>query len=327
MNLTELVLSKVRSFGTTAEAADFFSVVESEVVGWTTGSPIPVSALEKVWRGAIPTPPVSDKKVTILLPWYKTSSPITTFALLGLLDKARMAVMLNFDDAFVAHARNKLSDNFLSTKSQIALMVDDDMVIPWGNAAWHNQFSGFNLPDQFAGLNTVDRLLSHRKTLVGALYWGRRPGGRPVYAEGRNDKEFLRRGPHDECRPTRWVGTGCMLIHRSVFEDIEKKFPHLARNSEGKGGNWFTSSEHDLKEGAFKVLDVLDDESASVAARVAKSREMLRDLQAKTQAHSKLGTGEDVQFCIRAAQAGHQPHVDLGLVCGHIGSKVYGPPK
>ena len=37
--------------------------------------------------------------------------------------------------------------------------------------------------------------------------------------------------------------------------------------------------------------------------------------------------GEDVTFCIRAAAAGHQPHVDLGLICGHQGSKIYGQPS
>jgi len=40
--------------------------------------------------------------------------------------------------------------------------------------------------------------------------------------------------------------------------------------------------------------------------------------------NSKLGTGEDVIFCHRARQAGHQPYVDLDCVAGHCGSHVYG---
>jgi hypothetical protein len=35
------------------------------------------------------------------------------------------------------------------------------------------------------------------------------------------------------------------------------------------------------------------------------------------------GTGEDVAFCKRAKEAGHQPHVDLGCLVGHIGEKIY----
>jgi hypothetical protein len=43
----------------------------------------------------------------------------------------------------------------------------------------------------------------------------------------------------------------------------------------------------------------------------------------KSTRNSQLGMGEDVQFCIRAAQAGHQPHVDLGVMCGHLGSMSF----
>jgi hypothetical protein len=33
--------------------------------------------------------------------------------------------------------------------------------------------------------------------------------------------------------------------------------------------------------------------------------------------------GEDVSFCIRAKEAGHQPHIDLGLPVFHVGFKTY----
>lgn len=35
------------------------------------------------------------------------------------------------------------------------------------------------------------------------------------------------------------------------------------------------------------------------------------------------GKGEDVSFCLRAKACGHQPHVDMGCVVGHEGSKVF----
>ena len=34
--------------------------------------------------------------------------------------------------------------------------------------------------------------------------------------------------------------------------------------------------------------------------------------------------GEDVSFCVRAKEAGHQPHVDLGIPVYHVGYKIYG---
>lgn len=267
----------------------------------------------------------ANNRVCVLLPWYKSTSPVTAFALLSMLDKSRMSVMLQFNDAFIAHSRNKLAENFLRTKADWGLMIDDDTVPPCGNAKWFNTFTKLKLPEKFAGVHLVDRLLSHGKSLVGGHYWSRAEESIPVYSEGRADIEWLRKGPHDVCKPVKWVGSGAMLIHRSVFEDIEKKFPHLARNAEGKKGQWFTSSEHELRKDVSTVSTILADGSLSQEARILKAQEILRGAEARTAAHSGLGSGEDVAFCIRAAQAGHQPHVDLGCICGHIGTHVYGP--
>lgn len=266
-----------------------------------------------------------SRKVCLALPFYKTTDPRTAFSLMALVDRKRTAVMLDFGDAFIAHSRNKLADNFLKSPMEWLLMVDDDMILPFGNAQIFRSFTGFNFPDRFSGLNTIDRLLSHGKSLVGGLYFGRWPHGKPVYAEGsesKQEEEFVRRGPHDICKPTRWVGTGCLLIHRTVFTAIEAKFPHLARKSDGKGGNWFTSSEHDLNEGVTAALKLIDS-----GASMAEVEQVLRGAQLRSRRFSGLGVGEDVVFCHRAAQAGHQPHVDLGLICGHVGSKCYGPDK
>jgi hypothetical protein len=199
------------------------------------------------------------------------------------------------------------------------------MVVPWGNAAWFRAFTSFNFDDRFAGLNTVDRLLSHNKTLVGALYFGRWAGGKPVYAEGADiadEAKLARRAPFDVCKPTRWVGTGCMLIHRSVYIDIEKKFPHLARHPDtGDDGNWFTPG-HEFHNPFREALEVLNDSGAE-QSRILKAMQILEAAERRS-AQQGVGMGEDVSFCLRATEAGHTPHIDMGLVCGHIGSAVYG---
>jgi hypothetical protein len=38
-----------------------------------------------------------------------------------------------------------------------------------------------------------------------------------------------------------------------------------------------------------------------------------------------LMQGEDQTFGIRAGKVGHQSYVDMGLICGHLGTCVYGP--
>lgn len=270
----------------------------------------------------------AGRKLALLLPWYKSTNPLTAFSIFSVLDRTKMSVLLNFGDAFVAHTRNKLACAFLKTGLEWSLSIDDDMIIPCGNSRWFNSHTGFNLPDKFAGLNTVTRLLSHRKTLVGALYFGRWKNGRAIYGEGfsRGKEEAYARGaPYDICKPTRWVGSGCTLIHRSVFLDIEKEFPHLARDSAGEHGHWFTSSEHDLKDSVRAAAELLADPNMPQDVRIDEAKKLLADAENLSARNSSLGMGEDVTFCVRAAQAGHQPHVDMGLICGHIGHHVFGP--
>lgn len=331
--LTDLVAQKIRELGED-NAADFFGVKVALIRQWERGNRAPsLDAIEKVFKA--PDPPVSGKtveaewegkKVILLLPWYKFTNPVTAFSVMGLIDRAKVSVIMSYGDAFIAHTRNKLATQFLSTGIEWCLWVDDDMIIPWGNAVWFNSYTGLNLPKVYAGLHAINRLMHHQKSIVGATYYGRRWGGRPVYCEGASSKEeadYARRGPHNVIKPTRWVGTGCMLVNRQVYLDIEDKFPELKRVDQ-RPGHWFTSSEHDLVHAATDCLDVLNDSRIDEKARVAKAREMLHDGRHRSLAHSRLGMGEDVQFCIRAANAGHQPFVDLGLVCGHVGNYCFG---
>jgi len=271
---------------------------------------------------------IYHKKLMVVLPWWKQVSPITSFCVAQLIDRRRTSSMLNFGDAFVAHSRNSCADVFLQSPCDWFLTIDDDMVVPFGNATWFKAHTGFyDFPEAALGLNAIDRLMSHKKSLVGALYFGRHPHGPPVYNEGAispAESAFARKAPHDLIKPTRWVGTGCLLIHRSVFEDIEKKFPRIARGLDGKGGNWFTSTEASLLAQIDAVQSKLQtgpmDGNKAYAAMAG-----IEDALARAKAENSLGFGEDVSFCMRAAAAGHQPHVDMGLVCGHLGSFCFGP--
>lgn len=270
---------------------------------------------------------VLQKKVLLIMPWQKNTNPMTAFCMMQLADKRRTSSMLNFGDAFVAHTRNTCADLFLESGMEWALWVDDDMVVPFGSSKWFRAHTGWeNYPDPFASFNAIDRLLSHGKTLVGALYFGRHFGGPGVFNEGALNHPGLalaKKAPFDEIRPTRWVGTGCMLTHRSVFEDIERKFPLLARGPNKRGGQWFTSSEHTALDWIERTRKFLTDGPMD-GLKAAKAHEMLERASAEARGNSSLGMGEDVTLCIRAKEAGHQPYVDFGLVCGHIGHCVFG---
>lgn len=265
-------------------------------------------------------------RVMIVLPWQKATNPLTAFCVAQLLDKRRCSMLMNYGDAFVAHSRNQCADVFLQSDMEWMLTLDDDLLIPFGNAEWYNSHTGWNLPAEYAGLNTLDRLLSHGKTLVGGLYWGRHRFGAAMYSEGSNnpaEAEWARRGPHNVCKPTRWVATGSMLVHRSVYLDIEKKFPRLSRGGNAKGGQWFSSSEHSAMACIDKTRELLSRGPLS-GETALKALSILEDGAAEARRNSTLGIGEDVQFCTRAKEAGHQAHVDCGLWLGHIGQCIYG---
>jgi len=272
-----------------------------------------------------------EKKVMISCPWYREVAPQTAFSFAQLRDRRRTSTVLNFGDAFIAHCRNHIADIFLKSDCEYLLTVDSDMLIPFGNSVWYRAHTGWNIPEPFASFNTLDRLMSHGKTLVGALYFGRQsPDSKPVFNEALANetvaKEIRENCPRDEIRQTAWVGTGAMLISRKVFEDIEKKFPLLARkpalNGEKSGGNWFTSSEHELMEDVRLTHEMLSG-GAMTGEKCLKAYAMLDAALTKARNVSGLGVGEDVIFCRRAAQSGHPAFVDLGLRVGHIGSRVF----
>jgi hypothetical protein len=276
--------------------------------------------------GVTPVPiPASDsfrpltKKVLLILPSYKTVCPMTSVCVAQLSDRRRVALMQNFDDAFVAHTRNNCAKEFLRTEYEYALWMDDDMIVPCGHPKWFKSYCGWpNFPDRFAGFNAIDRLLSHQKTVVGGLYFGRRPGGPPVYAEGmsiKSEADYARTGPFDLIKPTNWIGFGCTMTHRSAFEDIVKKFPAL-------DGHWFTSSEHSIMDDVSKTMSMLS-EGPMTGEKAFQAYGMLEGAVARASKISCLGVGEDVIFCRRAREAGHQIYVDFGLMCGHVGHKVY----
>ena len=270
-------------------------------------------AVDDLFSGNDSFSPVGPgRDIMLLLPQYKHTNPATLFSLLGLWDRATMRATMHFGDAYIAHTRNKLAQSFLASDCQWSLWIDDDMVLPIGDAGWFNGVTNLNLPKEFAGRHTVKRLLESKRKLVGALYFGRQPKGKPMFAEGANDPALANR--IRETRPTtvqatNWVGTGCLLVHRDVFLDIQKKLPHLAPKRADLPWEFFSPAPDDV---LLKLKDA------------AEKPELLKSL-AEDVAKFKPGTGEDVTFCRRARLAGHQPYVDLGLVAGHVGGAVYGP--
>lgn len=228
----------------------------------------------------------SGRELFVGFPCYKTTNPVTAWCLLAIaLDLGRDKVRFDMElgDAMIYHARNRLAEKFLATDASWILMIDDDTIPPIGRPEFFMTMCRLppSYPRESAARHVVHRLMGHKKTIVGGAYFGRQPGG-PLMASVAADPGIRRSAMLHEDRlvESDWVGTGCLLVHRTVFEAIKVKFPDLASRRVGQPFNFF---------------------------------QPLQD-----------GAGEDIAFCMRAKAAGHQPHLDLGLQCAHVGYACYG---
>jgi len=344
--LRNIVKLKVVELGD-EKAAEFFGVSKLLVQQWRNGSKTPsLQAVERAFeesktQGVTERANWEGKKVVILLPAYKTFHPVTTFALLGLLERDKMGALMRHNDAFIAHSRNTLADQFIQSGVEWSFWLDDDMLPSWGNAAWFNHFSGFNFPEKYAGKHVINALLSHNKSIVGATYFGRNPKGRAMYHEALlsspesiAENARVHQGPLDELKPVKWCATGCLLVHRKVYLDIRDKFPNLAPAHVSEPWHYFTSQN----DAAVKKVTSLSEQVALARQHVTDGKmslpdveKLLEDIRVQLEEtkmeninFSRAQAGEDMVFGLRAGLAGHQSYVDLSVHVGHIGNVVYG---
>lgn len=182
-----------------------------------------------------PKPEWEGRRLFVAFPCYKTTNPATAWVLVATAmdyGKEKIRMDMELGDAMIYHARNKLTTRFLETECEWMLFLDDDIIPPIGRPEWFKYIGHLpdGYPDDIAGQNYIDRLLSHGKTIVGATYFGRQASGRPMFHAGitNYDHCMSAREMRGDLIETEWAATGCLLIHRSVFEDIKKKMPDLA---------------------------------------------------------------------------------------------------
>lgn len=341
--LQALVTSRCKELGV-EKAAEYFSVAPGLVRQWLSGSKIPsLASVEKVFvlPEALPENAAwAGKEVFIAAPFYKSTNPATMFSLLAVWERGKYGFRHRSGDAFIVHARNQLAHDFLSSGLPICQWLDDDMILPCGQAGWYNSATGFNFPEKYAGIHFVNQLRSRGKTFIGGLYFGRKLGGRACYheamletQEGTNENARAKEAPFDEVKATEWVGTGALQHTREVLLDIQKIHPHLAPQHASETWHYFSNHadavmrqfrEMTEKTQAVGVL-VKGGEAEKAGHLLVELYEQMKQAESTIVTQNRLQQGEDQLFGRRAAAAGHQPHVDFSVVCGHLGSNVWGP--
>lgn len=278
------------------EAAEKFNVSVGTIQNWANAKAGPsAEAIQivlndyydqkhelTIWEG---------RKVFLLLPVYRQYEPAMIFSLLRNYAQygAEKIGMFYQEKTLISDARNILVDKFLKTNGEWAIFIDSDMILPMGDAAMFAKF-GAQLPAASQSMLFMDRIMKTDKPIIGALYFSRGPLGKAQYCEAFESVQENQRA-HAMINPgvkqTKWVATGAMRIHRSVFEKMReaapKEFPEIV--PAGKDFPW----------GYFNQIT--------------------------------SGIGEDVSFCLRAGRIGINSYVDTGLVCMHVGTQIYGPRK
>lgn len=224
----------------------------------------------------------AGRDIFIGFPCYKTTNPVTAFTLLAMaLDFGRDKIRfdMSIGDAMVYHSRNTLAQKFLDTDAKYMLMIDDDIIPCIGRPQWMRATvqAARTIADIPLQRHVLHRLIGSGQKLIGGAYFGRQEGAGLMCSAP--DLAPRVRVYEDSIVPVEWVATGCMLVHRTVLEDIMAKFPELKPEKPGQPFDFF----HPIKS----------------------------------------TMGEDVSFCHRAKQAGHQCHIDLGLPVFHVGYKTY----
>ena len=182
------------------------------------------------------------RDIMVGFPCYKTTNPVTAFTLLAMaLDFGREKIRfdMSIGDAMVYHSRNSIAAKFLETDAKWLLMMDDDIIPSIGRPGWMRTWvpSARNIQDLPLQRHVIHRLVGSGKTLIGGAYFGRQEGGALMCSELSLTEKA--RAYADEVVPVDWVATGCMLVHRTVFEDIQKKYPELKGKTPTGAFNFF----------------------------------------------------------------------------------------
>jgi len=163
-------------------------------------------------------------------------------------------------DSLVSRARNKVTGYFLSSDCEYLMFIDSDITFA---------------PEQ------INMLRAQEKGVIGGIYLKKTLPYQPV------SNSFIEQ--EGNLQVMREIGTGFMMIHRSVFEKIREKFPE--RNFKRE------NDEPELKSGYYDYFGV----------GVVNGRYL----------------SEDYYFCHLAREAGFKIYYDPSIIVTHHGQTQY----
>lgn len=198
------------------------------------------------------------------------------------------------------HNRNDIVDKFLKSDAEWLFWIDADTIVP--SAA-------------------IQRLMGIGKTLASGLYYGKNPPHNPIayvkFKDAYKSIEGTQSWEVGEILPIDASGMGCMLTHRSVYEDIQKHYKVLQR----VGGGLMPVHHNDI-EGNLQERHEHD-------GKVYRGQLRTRMVEPTIEGMKfpffglEFGRTEDIWFFELALRVGHKVWLDTGLECGHLRPKAF----
>lgn len=295
LRLTTLPQRYIDKYGKD-KVADIIGEKSNVLSMWLSRGSFPLSAVERLLE--FDPEPINeikplyentklDSKLAILMPHNTGIGGKTVESVTRLYNPNEMK-FIRYSFNTITIARNTLAQRFLNSGCEWAFWMDSDMVIPAGDAQWFKQATGLDqIPDMFAGVNGLMRLLWQKKKLIGVTYFAKEPNGAAQFSGGHDLLSFgrIRNSPVDQVKAVDWIGFGGVLMHRDVLLDIIKQ-----------------------QGDELRVKD------QGVIKRFGYEYNFFERLPECT---------EDSSFCWRAKKAGHQTYVDFSVRAAHIGETCY----
>lgn len=304
MDITKLVIGFVEKHGL-ARTCSLTNRNAEAVTSWGNGKSPTLETLQNLIDADHdhffpPAPPASKepeilapyqfpagKKVHILMPSVRPIHIGVLKSITALYERDKMQFSTVSDNSYV-RARNRCAQMFLEGGAEYSFWIDDDTVLPHGDVPYYRALcDNPSFPANFININPIAKLMQTGRSLVGACYFGRSPGGVAQFQEAYQSSitnDAAHAGPRNVVNPTGWVGFGCTLVHRSVFNDIIAKRDDIAVRDRS------FVSRFGYEYGFFNYIDDLS---------------------------------EDVSFCVRAKTSGHQPYIDMSVMPLHMGTIGY----
>lgn len=249
---------------------------------------------------------IQKAKISLGIPFYGSFSGEWTTQMLQFVSvmaqKQELREVITYGSMTADHNRNGIVHEFLKSDAEWLFWIDSDTMVPVG---------------------AVERMLAHGRTLVSGLYYGKNPPHPPI-------AYYVHNGAYTPIsNKVKWEkgeileidapGMGCMLTHRSVFEDIEKNYEVY----QIPGGGILPVHKNDI------LGDIKEDAHHEHDGKVYKGQLRLR-VTPPTLANLKFpyfaitnNKTEDMFFMELAARVGHKPVLDTSVECSHLRMHPY----